>query len=793
MRKTKILLVLLLALLPFIGWAQQNYYGQHVSIKLATGDSIQYDLRNIGVKPVAIIQPTIKDGKVIWSFQNEYLEWINDPEVFALDNVKSIDFRTKEYDEVEVRKALIEFYQALDGDHWIHNENWCSDQPIWEWYGVNNEGLHQGVVHEVPWVHFLRIPRNNLSGEIPEGCLSRMGPIVDLDLGGNNIRGGIPHDLCNMYSLYILHLEANKFSGTFPETLFQLPHLNTLDVDENELEGSLPEGKIGDFMSKGSVTWMLLYNNLFTGKVPDVIRNHPLFPYAWYFILPQKGKGLDLSDIDIPAPVFHKEYMDGTPVNSDEVYKNNKYTLIYKWGWWCPHSEGFNERLIPAYNAYKDKGFEIIGIHASETDKLPEYLEKHPLPWKNINWDEWVSQPVEQLSDSEDAVIGFIENWLSSPTLLLVDQNGNVVFSTLMDENGKRPQDGRQWKVFDILEEKFGPVGYNIYTSTDYSHDGEVVTMQEASEGQGIDIVFVGEGFTDKDFEDGGRFDQRMSEAFAQFFCYEPYASLRDRFNVYAVKAVSPNAEYWGDAKHAIDEDASKAFEYASKVPNLIPNRPMRVNVIYNNNSGGRSYCMMFEDNSYVCYSMDGVSSVLNHEAGGHGVGRLLDEYVEQGNEILSLPEENKTYLENVWMDLGWGANVDWRSNSTEIKWAKFINDARYAEEGIGVYEGSYLYGRGAYRPTENSMMRNNNIGFNAPSREEIYKRVMKESEGDGWTYDYETFVAFDAAGHQQFVNALNANRARKMTDAKMDRKLLTAPPVFLKGTWRDALKKNKK
>ena len=40
--------------------------------------------------------------------------------------------------------------------------------------------------------------------------------------------------------------------------------------------------------------------------------------------------------------------------------------------------------------------------------------------------------------------------------------------------------------------------------------------------------------------------------------------------------------------------------------------------------------------------------------------------------------------------------------------------------------------------------MRYNTGGFNAPSREAIYKKIMKFSEGDAWTYDYETFVAFD-------------------------------------------------
>ena len=797
MRKTKLILVLLLALLPFVGWAQQNYYGQHVSIKLATGDSIQYDLASGGAKNVGMFCPQIKGGKVVWSFQSTSPFYVDNPEVFSFDNVESIDFRSKEYDDREVRKALIEFYQALDGDHWIHNDNWCSDKPIWEWYGVNVNGWN------VPFVTDLNLYQNNLTGEIPEGCITRMGPIHHLSIGVNNIKGSHPNEISKLYSLEWHMISGNHFSGPFPwKSISDIPpHLLIASFDDNHFEGSFPDEDVikafWDNKDK-SLTWLTIRDNYFTGKVPDVIKNHPRFSCAWYYILPQRGKGLDLSDVNIPAPVFHKKYMDGTTVNSDEVYKQNKYTLIYKWGWWCSSSEGFNNRLTPVYNTYKDKGFEIIGIHANngvEID-MQDYFEKHPIPWKNIDFDEWVSHVSELANSPEGDVLDFIENWLEAPTLMLVDQNGNVVFTTLMDEIGKKYDDGRQWDVFDFLEKEFGPVEYELYTSTDYSHDGEVVTLQEASEGQGIDLVFVGEGFTDKDIADG-TFDQRMNEAYQQFFRYEPYSSLNYRFNVYAVKAVSPNAEFLGNAKHAIDLDNSKAFEYASKVPNLKPNRPMYVNVIYNNNSGGRSYCTMLEDNSYVCYAMDGVSNVLNHEAGGHGIGKLLDEYIESGNESLTLPEGTKTYMEDVWTLFGWGANVDWRSNPTEVKWAKFINDERYKDEQIGVFEGSYLYGYGAYRPTENSIMRetylDSALGFNAPSREAIYKRVMQESEGDGWTYDYETFVAFDAAGHSQFVNALNAGQTRRRGAQMYDRQRHTAPPVFLKGTWRDVLNKNNK
>ena len=95
MKKRKLFFVLLLALLPLIGWTQQDY-GQHVSMKRTTGDSIQYNLRfNSYIKPV------IKDDKVVWSFLNiedlngDYVidgEELNNPvEKFTIDNMESLE------------------------------------------------------------------------------------------------------------------------------------------------------------------------------------------------------------------------------------------------------------------------------------------------------------------------------------------------------------------------------------------------------------------------------------------------------------------------------------------------------------------------------------------------------------------------------------------------------------------------------------------------------------------------------------------------------------------------------
>jgi len=34
------------------------------------------------------------------------------------------------------RAALIDLYQATDGAHWKKNDNWGSDKPLSEWYGL---------------------------------------------------------------------------------------------------------------------------------------------------------------------------------------------------------------------------------------------------------------------------------------------------------------------------------------------------------------------------------------------------------------------------------------------------------------------------------------------------------------------------------------------------------------------------------------------------------------------------------------------------------------------------------
>ena len=299
----------------------------------------------------------------------------------------------------------------------------------------------------------------------------------------------------------------------------------------------------------------------------------------------------------------------------------------------------------------------------------------------------------------------------------------------------------------------------------------------------------MGEAFVDKDMGDGGKYEQKMKDAMEQFFSIEPYKTFRNRFNVYAMKVVSPNAEFSSMTQHRINESDYICFEYVQKVIGRNPNQVPMVSVVYNvgDEPAGRSYTAIYSDGAFVGYMKRGVDNVLNHEVGGHGFAKLMDEYVESIYEDLTLPSEEREAMDFQWQDWGWGANVDWRSDDNAIKWTHFLHDDLYRNE-VGIYEGAYLYGYGAYRPTMNSMMRYNDTPFNAPSREQIYKCIMQQSEGESWTYNYEDFVRYDA------INRNNATtRSLKTIPSKEVRdewKKRHRPPVFVKGIWRDVVKK---
>lgn len=329
--------------------------------------------------------------------------------------------------------------------------------------------------------------------------------------------------------------------------------------------------------------------------------------------------------------------------------------------------------------------------------------------------------------------------------------------------------------------------GIQTYTSSDYSQDGQVTRIHSATVGKGIDVVFVGDAFADKDQDLFNKYVELGKEA---FFTEEPFRSTMNRFNIYRIGSVSKNgiiAQEGGDTKFsaqfgegtAINGDNEAVFSFVQeKIPSVDLTKTIIFVII--NKAKYAGTCHMYSNNQAVCYvplcrDENDYAQTLRHEGCGHGFGKLADEYfyTSQG----TIPTKMIAQLKQ-WKGFAYGfyENVDLTSDLNTILWSKFISDSRYSGK-VGVYEGGYTYPYGVYRPTDNSIMRYNTGGFNAPSREAIYKKIMKFSEGDAWTYDYETFVAFDAPARSAEAVTRAAAQCAAVDKANF---IPLAPPVMV-------------
>ena len=344
-------------------------------------------------------------------------------------------------------------------------------------------------------------------------------------------------------------------------------------------------------------------------------------------------------------------------------------------------------------------------------------------------------------------------------------------------------------------------VGFDkdIYSSFDFSQDGVVTTLQTASKGNGIDVVIMGDGYSDRQIA-AGNYDRDISKALELLFNEEPYKSFRDYFNVYQVTAVSIGEGYgagptvfggYFGSGTLVGGDHSKVLQYTQKA--ISSDRVNEALVIVMMN---RAYyagtCYMYYPSrnsdfgtgvsiSYFPLGTDDamLGELIRHEAGGHGFSKLGDEYAY--HSMGAIPSSEVIAYQHEQADWGWWKNVDFTSDTSSVRWARFISDSRYANEGLGAYEGGLTYWTGVWRPTLNSIMRNNTGGFNAPSRESIYYRIHKLAYGDSWTYDYETFVEWD-----------EVNRTKTTTTQGVNRPMIykpTAPPIVMQKSWRDELR----
>lgn len=332
----------------------------------------------------------------------------------------------------------------------------------------------------------------------------------------------------------------------------------------------------------------------------------------------------------------------------------------------------------------------------------------------------------------------------------------------------------------------------------DYEYDeDEWLALQTATRGNngGINIVILGDGYDAEDIANGD-YLANMKQQIEYFFGVEPYTTYRDYFNVYTAFPVSTesgvgtlntirynrfNTTYTGGV--GLKADYDEIFSYALNAPTVNEgNLNQTLIIIVPNSTDYGGITQMWTDGSAIAfcplstdyYPLDS-RGVIQHEAGGHGFGKLGDEYIYHNAFIdvcncmccKHVNEFNQAKAN------GWYDNLSLTGKMHEVPWSHLIFDSRYSDL-VDIYEGGFMHSRGVFRSEQNSCMNNNIPYYSTISRESIVKRIKRYA---GETYSFEEFVAND----KRDAGAVTRSADIKVSGSMMHSR--QAPPQIHKGS----------
>ncbi len=123
----------------------------------------------------------------------------------------------------------------------------------------------------------------------------------------------------------------------------------------------------------------------------------------------------------LKAPNVRLRKMDGTPIALHDV--KAKFTVLYFWDPTCGNCSKTSAKLVPVYEEFKDKGFEIFGVCSKswkELDQCKKKIDEKGLTFINTSDDPYPLAVAKKTYDLK-----------ANPYLVLLDEDKNILLKRI--------------------------------------------------------------------------------------------------------------------------------------------------------------------------------------------------------------------------------------------------------------------------------------------------------------------------------------------------------------------------
>ncbi len=168
--------------------------------------------------------------------------------------------------------ALVAYYESTNGDQWVDNSGWLTDNPVGSWVGIEEVANVAGEGEPEDWrVIVIDMPRNNMTvpGPLP-AQLADLEFLEDFKADVNLHIGSLPVELANLERLQFLLVRTNLFTGEVDWDSFgQMPVMEQFRIRQNYFSGPLPQ-VLGENGEWPALQRFYVDDNRFSGSIPEV-------------------------------------------------------------------------------------------------------------------------------------------------------------------------------------------------------------------------------------------------------------------------------------------------------------------------------------------------------------------------------------------------------------------------------------------------------------------------------------------------------------------------------------------